>query len=183
MHHYCILLLAYLFTGVTISQTTQINTIPVSFGVPEIAILKIQPSTEPVVLSLETITEAGNAISGKSIRNNDKWINYSSSIIPDGVTRSITVEILSGSVPLGTEITLTTGYYSGNGKGKLGTPLDEIALSNYPQKILTGIGGGYTKTGSNNGHSLTYDIKIKNYDLLKFETDKTLFISYTITDD
>ncbi|WP_440881818.1 hypothetical protein [Tenacibaculum sp. C7A-26P2] len=172
-----------LFSMVIKAQTSQINTVPLSFEIPEIAILKIQPSIEPVIISLETITEAGNPITSKSENNNDKWLNYSSSIAEDGVTRNVSVEILSGTAPPGTEITLNTGSYVGSGSGQFGIPSEQITLKKSPQKILTGIGGAFTNVGPQNGHSLSYSIQIKNYDLLSFQENHVLFISYTISDD
>ena len=155
----------------------------VMFTIPEIVLLDIEPNNTSITLTLDQPTDAGAPVTTSTNgTNNTKWLNYSSCISPSTTPRTISVQITNGTIPDGLNLTLQASNVSGIGQGVLGTPSGLITPSNTPQILISGIGGAFTGTGSNNGHQLTYSLSIDNYNLLDANNSATIEITYTITE-
>jgi hypothetical protein len=173
-----VLSIVFLISKSSIAQLTgSANT---SVTISEVAMMDIEPNNSAISLSLNSPTEAGLPVTN-GVNSNSKWINYSSAV-SFGETRTISAQISTGSVPAGTIIQLTASGIS-TGAGARGSSTGTISLSNSPQVIINGIGGSYTGTGTNNGHSLTYNLVIQNYSLLDNASTNVLSILFTISDN
>ena len=151
--------------------------------IPSVALVDIEPSSGSISLVLTQPTEAGQTMTNSSATNNSKWINYSSSN-STAVTRKITVQITSGSVPSGLVIDLTASSYSGSGVGgTFGSPGSTIQINTSAQNLITGISSCHTGDGTSNGHQLTYTMRITNYANVKTVTSGTLLVNYTLMDN
>lgn len=154
----------------------------INFTIPEIALLDIESNNPNFTLELTPPTEAGYEVTrGGPARNNQSWLNYSSSVV-SGNSRSITAEISSGSIPPGLRLRLRVNDYSGNGSGNFGTSVGAINLSDVPQVIISNIQGCFTGDGRQNGHRLRYFLRITDYSLLEYGTYDFIQVTYTITD-
>lgn len=155
----------------------------VTVGVPEVAILDIEPSaSKNISLSFTAPTEAGNSLVAPAA-NTSLWLNYSSIVASGTVKRTITAEI--GAAITGIDLKLTAGAPA-NGVGDVGTAGSQITLSTTAQTILTGIGSCYTTDGVNNGSNLTYEVALPvsttDYNSI-FISSTAVTVTYTITDD
>lgn len=119
----------------TFGQTSSVG---VSFSLPSVALLDIEPNANSINLSLTAPTEAGSMVSNTA-SNNTKWINFSSAVTP-GQTRRVSAQI-SGLMPNGLNLVLNTSTYSGSGAGTLGNRVSPITLTAASQTIINGIGG------------------------------------------
>lgn len=151
-----------------------------SVTLSEVAMMDIEPNNSAISLTLNSPSEAGLPVTN-GVNANSKWINYSSAVSV-GETRTISAQISTGSVPAGTIIQLTASGIS-TGAGTRGSSAGTINLSSSPQVIINGIGGSYTGTGVNNGHSLTYNLVIQNYSQLDNASTNVLSILFTISDN
>lgn len=167
----------------SVAQTTDVEEIEFRMVLPEIALLSIAPENSTTVLSLEKTDEAGKKLVYTSKQDSQLWLNYTCSIAPDSPFKNLTAQIISGSVPRGLDLQLNVGEYYGSGSGKFGIPLHQISLKNYPQNIISNIGGSYTSKGLNNGHKLEYSLIVTDYKLLDAESSNTLTIVFTISDN
>ena len=177
-----VLLLTMLFSNL-FSQTTDVHEIDFRVVLPEITLLSIAPENNTIILAMEKTDIAGEKLEYTSKQDRQIWLNYTCSIAPDSPSKNLTAQIVSGSVPDGLELQLTVDEYSGSGNGKFGIPLSKISLQNYPQNIISNIGGSYTNKGINNGHKLEYSLGVTNYELLDAESSDTLTVVFTISDN
>lgn len=178
-----ILFFVILVTSNLAAQTIDTQEIEVSLALPEVSLVSIKPDNSTIVISMENANVAGEKIVCTSKSENHLWLNYTCSLAPESPSKNLTAQIISGSVPNGLELQLTVSDYTGNGKGRFGTPIPKIKLQNYPQNIISNIGGSYTNQGINNGHELEYTLEISNYKLLDSEKSNTLTILYTLNDN
>ncbi len=151
--------------------------------IPEMALVSIAPENTTVQLTMEKTEIAGEKIGYISKQEQPLWLNYTCSIALDSPSKNIAAQIISGSVPPGIQLQLITSEYSGSGKGTFGLPAPQISLQNYPQNIITNIGGSFTNKGIYNGHEIKYSLKIINYKLLDAESSNTLTVVFTISDN
>lgn len=155
-----------------------------SFTIPEIALIDIEPSgLSNIYLTLEAGSESGQPITAKGSINDDLWINYTSCLASGGSSRSVSVQVASGTIPEGVQLILSPSGYSGNGQGTHGSPVGEIILSQTPQTLISGIGRCFTGDGQNNGHKLNYTIRISDYNLLNIDESSNIQIAFTLTDN
>ncbi len=155
----------------------------VTFTIPEIAIIDIEPNNTALTLSLDIPMEAGGPVTATSNgSDNTRWLNYSSCLSPSASNRNITVQITSGTVPPGIDLKLQAASYSGAGAGTFGTPGGLLILNNTAQTLISGIGAAYTGDGISNGHQLTFSLAIEKYGLLDFDNTAVIEVTYTITD-
>ena len=159
------------------AQTTA--SVGVSISLPSIALLDVAPNNAGFNLTLTSPTEAGNAVKATAT-DNSKWLNFTSAV-RTGVSRRIAVQ-LSGSLPNGINLKLTTASYAGVGAGVLGSRVSPIYLNTSQQTIVNNIGGAYTGNGVGNGYNLTYSVEISNYSLPRTQTN-TVSIIYTLIDN
>lgn len=160
----------------------------VVIGIPEVALLDLEASNgTSITLGPTAPTEAGMAVDFNAV-DNSIWINYSS--IVGSVTepsRNVSVQITSGTVPAGTELTVLAAADAGSGDGTMGTPTPAITLSSTAQNIITGIGSAYTGDGVNKGHNLSYALNLASasgsYAQLDFDNSDTVVITYTLSDN
>jgi len=148
----------------------------ISLTLPDIAYIALAPDNSAFNLVGTSSSQAGGSITFTS--NTTKWINFTSAVAL-GVTRTITAQITSGSIPSGMTLKLTISPVSGAGSGTRGTNVSTINLSSSTQNIITSIGGGYTGKGSGNGYNLTYELVITNYSQLR-AGNTSLSITFTI---
>jgi len=161
------------FTNIIAQSNNAVGNI--NFSIPSVAILNIVTDN---TISFSSPSQAGVIITPGASTSN--WLNYSSIVTRD-YTNKITVNISSGQLPESTSIKLETGADMGGGAGRVGTPVNEITLSESPQDIITGIGSCYTGTGMQKGHQLIYSwITDKKYNNSKVCTDNTIALTYTI---
>ena len=155
---------------------------------PEVALLDLESSAgTSISLGPDAPTEAGEALDFSEETNSDIWINYSSIIgSKTEPSRDITVQITSGKVPEGLELTAIAAKDAGMGDGSMGTPTAKIILDNSAQEIIKGVGSAYTGNGVSKGHQLTYQLALNekkgSYAKLDFDNSNTLAITYTLTD-
>ncbi|SFP25507.1 hypothetical protein SAMN04515674_102127 [Pseudarcicella hirudinis] len=168
-----------MLVGSVMAQTTASASI--SFNLPSVGLLDLEPNNSAITLAMQSPTEAGRALTVPS-SNNTKWLNVTSSVAV-GVTRKITAQISSGTLPAGLNLLLTVSAYSGSGSGTFGTAGSNLSLTTSAQNVVTGIGGAYTGNGANNGYNLTYSLQISNYGQLKHDASTSLTITYTLTDN
>lgn len=155
----------------------------VTFTIPEIALVDIEPDNTTLTLTLDQPADGGAPVIASSGGTNaTKWLNYSSCLSPSATNRNVLVQISSGTVPPGIELKLEASNSSGIGQGILGSSTGLLTLNTSAQILISGIGGAFTGDGSSNGHQLTYSILINNYALLDFNNTSTIEVTYTITD-
>lgn len=152
----------------------------IDIALPEIAIVDIEPNTNPVTLILNAPNNAGGKASIVNTTDS-KWINYSSTFPVGGNTRKILVQT-QNTMPGGMNLTIQASNYTGNGEGAFGISTGTVTLSTTPKSLITNIGRTYTGSGANNGHKITFSLDIIDYNLLKSSESKTLTVIYTITD-
>ena len=165
------------------AQTTDSQEIEFRIALPEITLVSIAPENSTILLAMEKTEFAGEKIVYTSKQDHQLWLNYTCSIAPESPSKNISVQIVSGSVPTGIDLQLSVSEYSGSGKGEFGTPIHKLSVQNYPQNIISNIGGSFTNKGTNNGHKLEYSLGVTNYKLLDAESSNTLTIVFTISDN
>ncbi len=157
----------------------------INISIPEVALIALQSEGEDVINFMATAPDiAGQELQLQKSEQPGIWINYTS-LVRANHKRKITATV-QGEIPPGFEIVLKTSEGKGSGKGQLGSPLDEVTLSNIPVDVITGIGTCYTGQGTKNGHLLNYSLELINggdlYNKI-YQTESTLQIIYTLTDD
>ena len=163
-------------------QIVESNRVSISVSIPEIALIDLAPSTSTIELSIKAPRQAGDPIDLSGAKDDSKWINYTSAIEAKGPKRSVTAQILSGSLPRGLYLSLDAGKYQGNGGGKTGKPKKEIILSSLPQVILHNIGRSYSGRGVQQGHQLFFELGYTKYEDIDFGVS-TIVIAFTLTDN
>lgn len=164
------------------AQMTGRRAVDVTFTVPSIAIIDLAPDKSTIHLKADVPDQAGDPVDMSKAVNQDKWLNYSSSLRPGGAYRNIAVQIVSGELPHGIRLKLRAGNYSGNGKGKLGKSNGELTLSNIPQVIVRDIGAAVSGRGKNSGHQLFWTLDYQEYGDIDFGQE-ALVIAFTLTDN
>jgi hypothetical protein len=155
-----------------------------SFTIPEIALIDIEPSgLSNVYLTLEAGSETGQPVTVKGSIHDELWINYTSCLTSGGSSRSVSVQVASGTIPDGVQLILSPSGFSGSGKGTHGIPVGEVILSQTPQTLISGIGRCFTGDGQKNGHKLSYSLRISDYQSLNIEESSNIQIAFTLTDN
>ncbi len=154
----------------------------ISFTLPEVALIDVEPDGSAVILSLNIPLDAGSPLIVGTTQNQTKWLNYSSSVAATGSTRTITAHFNNNILPKGLIVKLEVSAYTGSGAGVFGKPSSPVILDVTPKAILSGIGGCFTGDGTGNGHQLKYSVEITDYSALSFDQSDTMEIIFTITD-
>jgi hypothetical protein len=147
----------------------------ISATLPLVAYIKLSPDNSAFSLIVGTPSIAGGATILPT--NTSKWINFTSAVAPS-MTRTITAQITSGSVPSGMALKLTISYANG-GAGSLGSNVSSINLSTSSQVIISNIGGAYTGQGSGYGYNLSYELVVTDYSQLR-AGNTNIGITFTI---
>jgi hypothetical protein len=170
------------------AQDDKDDTHDVQITIPEVALLDIESGgSKNIILAFVAPTEAGNPLTAPTA-NTSLWLNYSSIVATTGsdASRTVTVQITTGTLPSGTSLTVQAAAPTGaNGGGTLAAAGSAVTLSASSQTLLSGIGSGYTGNGANNGHQLTYNLEVAsgNYANLKYDNSSTVTVTYTISDN
>ncbi len=130
-----------------------------------------------MTLDLTPALSAG--INTELIADSTQWINYSFEINPAEPFASISVEIISGSIPDGVELYLQAGHYVGNSRGRTGRPTGKIRLDHVPKVLINDIGTSFTGHGKREGHQLILTMVITDFALLQ-SGDFSFFLQYTL---
>lgn len=178
-----IVLILYLVAPIIQAQTIDTQDIEVRVTLPEVSLISIEPENSTIYLVMENTQNAGDRVDFVSKSKQFLWLNYTCSLAPNSPSKNLLAQIISGSVPEGLELQLKVNEYSGSGKGQFGIPISTVSLQEYPQIIITNIGGSFTNQGINQGHQLEYQLEITNYKRLDSEKSNTLTIVYTLTDN
>jgi hypothetical protein len=152
------------------------QTASLSLALPNIAYIALAPDNLAFNLVGVSYPQAGGGVS--FTYNTLKYINFTSAVAT-GVTRTITAQITSGSIPSGMALKLTITPASGM-MGTPGSNVSSINLSNSQQVIVSGIGGAYTGLGSGYGYNLRFELVISDYGQLR-AGNTSLSITFTIT--
>lgn len=173
-------LFIFLFLSEVIFAQEQDNVVvlPVTVSIPPISLVGFASSDA----KLNNVTGKGaEQIITPSIVNKT-WINYTS-IVDGNSSNSISVNLNTRNLPAEVIIKLNIGNDVGAGAGKVGTPIGQITLSQYPQSIITDIGSCYTGLGAQKGHQLTYSWEwLPPYDVDHSSIDSLeVSVSYTLT--
>lgn len=171
MKHLLVLVFC-LFTCVSFCQTQ------VTLSLPEVALLAISPANSNINLGFSLPSQAGESILNNQ-NDNTKWLNLTSAV-RNGQNRRIIAQLTSGVFNSGYSIVLETTKLGGS--GVLGNVNTSIVLSSGVQNIITGIGGAFTGVGAS-GYNLKYSLRIKDYALLRAESNTSYTITFTLTDN
>ena len=155
----------------------------VSFSIPPIALLDVEPEiNNSVIFSVSPSTESGSSPQIQQIAGEALWINYSSALEGQQISRSVVAQISSGMISGGFVLKVEASEYQGSGSGQLGNSTGEISLTDQPQAVITDVGNCFTGNGQNNGHLLNYSIEVSDFS--EFSADEFYFtILYTISDN
>lgn len=164
------------------AQVIDARSVDVSFTIPSIAIIDLAPDKSTINLKVEAPERAGDPIDMTDAVNDEKWINYSSSLRSGEPYRNITAQIISGELPNGIQLKLKAGGYTGNGKGHTGKSNNDIILSNVPQILVRDIGAAVTGRGRFNGHQLFFSLDYAKYGDIDFGKE-AIVIVFTLTDN
>lgn len=181
-----LLILGGLFCCVPFIAKGQVNSsteIPMNLSIPTVSLINFAVADNQVITYSYSFLEPTNVEQVITPSTGDHtWLNYSS-IVNQGATNYITVNISSGSLPADVTLRVLISADAGLGSGATGTPIGEIILSTYPQNIIVNIGSCYTGTGINKGHRLTYvwdNPESYNYNY-NYENGEAIAVTYTIT--
>jgi hypothetical protein len=118
MKYKCIVAIFILLcTKTSYSQTQQ--SVSTQLTLPSMSMLEISNNSS-LSINFQLPSIAG-APFGSSTTDNSKWLNFTSAV-PPNVTRNISAQIISGSVPDGVRLKLQTSAVVG-GAGVLGSPV------------------------------------------------------------
>jgi hypothetical protein len=142
----------------------------VEISIPTVALVDVEGvDGEAGTINLTpdvTSLEAGNAVDFSDAKDNSLWLNYTSIIASDQDERNITTEI-DGTLPAGVSLNLLAGG---------------VSLTTNGQNLVTGIGSGYTESGYEKGHQLTYSLEMANESYAELTSGTyNLTVTYTIT--
>lgn len=179
-----VLVTAVLLQVVQVAQAQDFSvSVPVVFSQNNsFALLDIESEGDnSLEFNITPPTEAGNSLNLNYEADKILWLNYTSLI--ENSTRSIKAKIDGGILPDGIYLKVRASSYSGRGEGSLGESVGEIELSAMDQTIITGVGNCYTGDGVNNGHSLSFSLKVDDFEKLALINSSSITILYTILEN
>lgn len=162
------------------------STHAVSVIIPEVALLDLESSGSPnFTLGFTPPTEAGLGLTAP-LTSSSIWLNYSSIVASTGeVSRTISAQVTSGTIPSGAQLTVKVSQDDGGGAGNVGTRVSNqfIPVTTSITPLITNVRSCYTGTGQT-GHSLTYTLALipGSYASLKHNESTTLTVTYTLSD-
>lgn len=156
------------------SAATDTATHDVTLQVSEIALIDLN-NTAAITLTTNAPGAGGENPLGDT--NATKLLQYTS-LVGSGLTRNITVEWGgTDAAPAGTSLKLlATSVPAG-----CGTAAPQVTLSSTPTNLVTTIGSCATGTGAS-GTELTYTFSIDTVTSLVVGDNKTVTITFTLTD-
>lgn len=155
-----------------------------NLNLPDIALIDVEPKdNNNITLTVPPPVRAGEGLDVSQVRNEELWINYTTSRKNNGAFRSVQVA-MDGTVPAGMRIKLTaSARAAGQGGGIFGSPAGALTLGSSPQTLISGIGGCYTGNGINSGHQLVFTLEVIDYALIEQVQDANLLLTYTLVDN
>lgn len=151
---------------------------------PDIALIDVEPKdNNNITLTVPPPERAGEGLDVSQVRNEQLWINYTTSRRSNGAYRSVQVA-MDGTVPAGMRIKLSaSARAAGQGGGVFGSPAGALTLGSSPQTLISGIGGCFTGNGVNSGHQLVFTLEVTDYALIEQVQDANLLLIYTLVDN
>lgn len=128
-------------------------------------------------IDMNSVIAAGE--NSEKVVSNNQWLNYSLHVNPSDPVSSISVSVVSGSLPPGVEVYVQAGRHTGNGQGKTGVPAGKVKIENVPKVILGGIGSSSTGNGNFQGHQIIFSMMITDFALLR-PGNYTIYLQYTL---
>lgn len=178
-----LVVLFFSFSTIVPAQNNNTAEMSITLKIPAIALIDFVVDGSQMITYNYSYSEPNQVEQIITPTTGDKtWLNYSS-IVKSGLTNYITAHISSGSLPADVSLNVLIGADVGAGAGLKGTSIGQIALSTFPQNIITNIGSCYTGRGINKGHQLTYiweNPDSYNYSL-NYEEGNAIAVTYTIT--
>lgn len=178
-----LVVLFFSFSTIVPAQNNNTAEMSITLKIPAIALIDFVVDGSQMITYSYSYSETNQVEQIITPTTGDKtWLNYSS-IVKSGLTNYITAHISSGSLPADVSLNVLIGADVGAGAGLKGTSIGQIALSTFPQNIITNIGSCYTGRGINKGHQLTYiweNPDSYNYSL-NYEEGNAIAVTYTIT--
>lgn len=171
------LAIVFCFYGCVAFCQTQ-ATVGVNISLPEVALLAISPTNSSINLAFTSPNQAGQGLQNNQ-SDNSKWLNFTSAV-SSGKNRQIIAQVISGVFSTGYVIVLETTKLGGT--GTMGSAIPSVELSSNAQNVVTGIGGAFTGVGLS-GYNLKYSLRIKDYNLLRAESNTPYTITFTLTDN
>lgn len=155
-----------------------------NLNLPDIALIDVEPKeNNNITLSVPPPVRAGEGLDVSLVRNEELWINYTTSRRSNGAYRSVQVA-MDGIVPAGMRIKLSASpRAAGKGGGVFGAPSGTLTLGSSPQTLVSGIGGCFTGNGVNSGHQLVFTLEVTDYALIEQVQDANLLLTYTLVDN
>ena len=155
-----------------------------NLNLPDIALIDVEPKdNNNITLTVPPPVRAGEGLDVSQVRNEELWINYTTSRKNNGAFRSVQVA-MDGTVPAGMRIKLTaSARAAGQGGGIFGSPAGALTLGSSPQTLISGIGGCFTGNGVNSGHQLVFTLEVTDYALIEQVQDANLLLTYTLVDN
>lgn len=135
--------------------------------------------TESTSLNIDMNSVIAAGENSEKVVSNNQWLNYSLHVNPSDPVSSISVSVVSGTLPPGVEIYVQAGRHTGNGQGKTGVPAGKVKIDNVPKVILGGIGSSSTGNGNFQGHQIIFSIMITDFALLR-PGNYTIYLQYTL---
>lgn len=176
---------SFILSGLCCSAQTNSVDHKVNIDIAEVALLGlVSESNTSIDINTTVPSEAGQSVDFDVSSENRVWLNYSSIVSKSGLTRKI-VATVNGEIPSGVVLKVKASEVVGNGKGKLGKPAGEVALSGSPTDVIVDIGSCYTGKGISNGHYLTYSLESdasSNELALLAQSHSSFDVVYTISD-
>ncbi|MCK4288170.1 MAG: hypothetical protein KAW86_03105 [Bacteroidales bacterium] len=178
-----LVVLFFSFSTIVPAQNNNTAEMSITLKIPAIALIDFVVDGSQMITYNYSYSEPNQVEQIITPTTGDKtWLNYSS-IVKSGLTNYITAHISSGILPADVSLNVLIGADVGAGAGLKGTSIGQIALSTFPQNIITNIGSCYTGRGINKGHQLTYiweNPDSYNYSL-NYEEGNAIAVTYTIT--
>lgn len=172
------------FLGTDTAQGQTEKELEVSFTIPPIALLDIEPSiNNTIYFAVVPSSESGASPTVENTSNQVLWLNYSSATEIGRGSRTVVAQISGGDLPDGITLSVSASEYRGNGAGQLGQSADKVKLSSQPRAILSSVGNCYTGDGEGNGHALTFSIEVEDYSQISSNDETAFTILYTIRDN
>lgn len=176
------MLVTMLFVGEGSAQSQA--SLMFNLNLPDIALIDVEPKeNNNITLSVPPPVRAGEGLDVSLVRNEELWINYTTSRRSNGAYRSVQVA-MDGIVPAGMRIKLSaSARAAGKGGGVFGSPGGSLTLGSSPQTLISGIGGCFTGNGVNSGHQLVFTLEVTDYALIEQVQDANLLLTYTLVDN
>lgn len=114
------------------------------------------------------------------LRDDSQWINFTSLVGAADPNMSVSVQIVSGTLPQGMDLVVEVLPYRGLSKtNQQGTPTSKVIASYTPQVIISNIGTCFTGNGRNEGFQVIYTFVIRDYSRLSSGSE-SIYLQYTI---